>query len=64
MNERPTQQTSMSEQARQNNRRNVRQKIDERYQPTQAELEADVSIEATPEELAAAVVGRDPRRSQ
>lgn len=38
-------------------------KDDPRYQPTKAELEADVSIrDATPEELALAVVGRHPRR--
>ena len=54
----------MAEQARQKNRRSVERKIDERYQPTRDELETDVSIEATPEELAAAVVGRHPRRSQ
>ena len=38
-------------------------KDDPRYQPTKAELEVDVSIrDATPEELALAVVGRHPRR--
>ena len=38
-------------------------KDDPRYQPTKAEREADVSIrDATPEELALAVVGRHPRR--
>ena len=38
-------------------------KDDPRYQPTKAELEEDVSIrDATPEELALAVVGRHPRR--
>lgn len=54
----------MAEQARQKNRRNARQKVDERYQPTRDELEADVSVDATPEELAAAVVGRHPRRPE
>ena len=38
-------------------------KDDPRYQPTKAELEEDVSIrDATPEELALAVVGCHPRR--
>ena len=37
-------------------------KDDPRYQPTKAEMEADVSIDATPEELALAVVGKHPRR--
>lgn len=34
------------------------------YQPSKAELEADVSIKATPKELAQAVFGRHPRRPQ
>lgn len=38
-------------------------KDDPRYQPTKAEMEADVSIrDATPEDLALAVVGKHPRR--
>ena len=38
-------------------------KDDPRYQPTKAELQEDVSIrDATPEELALAVVGRHPYR--
>ena len=38
-------------------------KDDPRYQPTKAELEQDVSIrDATPEDLALAVVGKHPRR--
>lgn len=38
-------------------------KDDPRYQPTKTELEEDVSIrDATPEELALAVVGKHPRR--
>ena len=53
----------MAKKARQKSRRNARQKIDERYQPTQAELDVDISIEATPEELAASVVGWHPRQS-
>ncbi len=32
------------------------------YQPSKAELEADVSIDATPEELAQAVAGHHPDR--
>ena len=32
------------------------------YQPTKAELEADVSIKATPDELLLAVFGRHPHR--
>ena len=39
-------------------------KDDPRYQPTKDETEEDVSIpDATPEELALAVVGRHPRRT-
>lgn len=38
-------------------------KDDPRYQPTKAEMEEDVSIrDATPEDLALAVVGKHPRR--
>ena len=38
-------------------------KDDPRYQPTKAELEEDVSIQdASPEDLALAVVGEHPRR--
>lgn len=37
-------------------------KDDPRYEPTRAELEEDVRIDATPEELAAAMFGRHPRR--
>ena len=32
------------------------------YQPTKAELEADVSIPTTPDELLRAVMGQAPRR--
>lgn len=32
------------------------------YQPTKAELEADVSIPTTPDELLRAVMGHAPRR--
>lgn len=35
---------------------------DLRYEPTKAELEEDMRIDATPEELAAAMFGRHPRR--
>ena len=34
----------MTEQARQKNRRNARQKIGERYQPTRDELEAESAL--------------------
>ena len=37
-------------------------KDDLRYEPTKAELEEDIRIDATPEELAAAMFGRHPRR--
>ena len=37
-------------------------KDDPRYEPTKAELEEDMRIDATPEELAAAMFGRHPRR--
>ena len=37
-------------------------KDDLRYEPTKAELEEDIRIDATPEELAAAIFGRHPRR--
>ena len=37
-------------------------KDDLRYEPTRAELEEDMRIDATPEELAAAMFGRHPRR--
>ena len=37
-------------------------KDDLRYEPTKAELEQDMRINATPEELAAAMFGRHPRR--
>ena len=37
-------------------------KDDPRYEPTKAELEEDIRIDATPEELAAAMFGRHPRR--
>ena len=52
----------MTDQDIREKRRSIRRNVDERYQPTQAELEADVTIEATPEELAAAVVARHPHR--
>ena len=37
-------------------------KDDPRYEPTKAELEEDMRIDATPEDLAAAIFGRHPRR--
>ena len=37
-------------------------KDDPRYEPTKAELEEDMRIDATPEELIAAMFGRHPRR--
>ena len=37
-------------------------KDDLRYEPTRAELEEDMRIDATSEELAAAMFGRHPRR--
>ena len=37
-------------------------KDDLRYEPTRAELEEDMRIDATSEELAAAMFGRRPRR--
>ena len=37
-------------------------KDDLRYEPTRVELEEDVRIDTTPEELAAAIFGRHPRR--
>ena len=37
-------------------------KNDPRYEPTKAELEEDLRIDATPEELIAAMFGRHPRR--
>ncbi len=37
-------------------------KDDPRYEPTKAELEEDLRIAATPEELIAAMFGRRPRR--
>ena len=37
-------------------------KDDPRYEPTKAELEEDMRIDATPEELAATMFGRPPRR--
>ena len=37
-------------------------KDDSRYEPTKAELEEDMRIDATPEELIAAMFGRHPRR--
>ena len=38
-------------------------KDDSRYEPTKAELEEDLRIDATPEELIAAMFGRHPRRT-
>ena len=35
---------------------------DPRYEPTEAELNEDMRVDATPEELAAAIFGRHPRR--
>ncbi len=40
------------------------QEVKSGYQPSKAELDADISIKTTPEELALAVVGRHPRRPQ
>lgn len=37
-------------------------KDDLRYEPTKAELEEDIRIDAMPEELAPAMFGRHPRR--
>ena len=37
-------------------------KDDPRYQPTKAELEEDMRIDATPDELFDAMFGRHPRR--
>ena len=37
-------------------------KDDLRYEPTKAELEEEMRIDATPEQLAAAMFGRSPRR--
>ena len=37
-------------------------KNDPRYEPTKAELEEDMRIDATPEELIAAMFSRRPRR--
>ena len=38
-------------------------KDDPRYQPTKAELEEDMRIDATPDELFDALFGRHPRRT-
>lgn len=38
-------------------------KTDPRYQPTKAELEEDMRIDATPDELLDALFGRHPRRT-
>ena len=38
-------------------------KEDSSYQPTKAELEEDMRVDATPEELAQALFGRHPKRS-
>ncbi len=38
-------------------------KDDLRYEPTRTELEEDMRIDATPEELAAAMFGRRPQRT-
>ena len=35
----------------------------ESYQPTRAELEADIKIQASPDALLEAVFGYDPRKS-
>ena len=40
----------------------VRDKIDNTYQPSKAELEADVSIPTTPDELLKAVINYNPRK--
>ena len=37
-------------------------KEDSSYQPTKAELEEDMRVDATPEELAQALFGKHPRR--
>ena len=37
-------------------------KDDPRYEPTKTELEEDMRIDATPEELIAVMFGRHPRR--
>lgn len=37
-------------------------KDDLRYEPTKAELEQDMRIDATPEDLAAVMFGRHPHR--
>lgn len=42
--------------------RQIVKKDDPRYQPTPAELEEDVRVDASPEELAQALFGRHPRR--
>lgn len=39
-------------------------KEDPSYQPTKAEIESDVSIPATPDDLLRAVMGRHPRGPQ
>ena len=38
-------------------------KDDPRYQPTKAELEEDMRIDATPDELLDVLFGRHPRRT-
>ena len=51
-------------QAPENDRKPARitDRDDPRYEPTEAELNEDMRVDCTPEELAAAIFGRHPRR--